>query len=141
MPISLTEIHDTTNEFKELSLDGRLIGCIGALDGWLCRIKVPSSSDMMNVSSYFSGHYQSYGVNVQATCDVDCRFKSIPILCSGGTGGSKAFAASYVHQYVSALLTMCTNMYQPYLMGFTWQQIMPILYQIQFSYPTVEWIS
>ncbi len=56
-----------------------------------------------NVGSYFSGHYQSYGVNVQATCDAECRFTSISILCPGGTGDSKAFAASYLHQYVSSL--------------------------------------
>jgi len=96
--------HDATNAFKELSLDGQLNGCISALDGWLCRIKVPSASDTMNVASYFSGHYQSYGINVQATCDAACRLTSISVLCPGGTGDSKAFTASFVHQYVSPLL-------------------------------------
>jgi hypothetical protein len=103
MPMSLSDMHYATNSFKELSLDGQLNGCIGALDGWLCRIKVPSASYTMNVASYFSGHYQSYGVNVQATCDAACRFTSISVLCPGGTGDSKAFAASFVQQYVSLL--------------------------------------
>jgi hypothetical protein len=101
--MSLTEMHDAANAFKELSLDGRLNGCIVSLDGWLCRSKVLSASDTMNVGSYFSCHYQSYGVNVQATYDADCWFTLISILCPGGTGDSKAFATSYVHQHVSAL--------------------------------------
>ena len=103
MPLSLSEMKAAANSFKNISLDGRLNGCIGALDGWLCWIKVPSESDTCNVGSYFSGHYQSYGVNKQATCDADCRFTSISILCPGGTGDSKAFAASCLHQYVSSL--------------------------------------
>ena len=102
MPTSLSDMHNAANSFRELSLDGQLNGCIGALDGWLCRIKVPSASDAMNVASYFSGHYQSYGVNVQATCDAACQFTSISVLCPGGTGDSKAFAASFVQQYVSS---------------------------------------
>lgn len=63
-----------------------------------------------NFGSYFSGHYQSLGVNVQAACDVDCRFISIFILYPGGTGDSRAFAASYLHQ----------NIHQAYLEGFIW---------------------
>jgi hypothetical protein len=63
--MSFSEMHDAANAFKELSLDGRLNGCIGALYGWFCRIKVLSASDTMNMGSYLSSHYQSYGVNVQ----------------------------------------------------------------------------
>jgi len=103
MPMSLSNMHNAANSFKELSLDGQLNGCIGALDGWLCRIKVPSASDTMNVVSYFSGHYQSYGMNVKVTCDAACWFTSISVLCPGGTGDSKAFAATFVQQYVSLL--------------------------------------
>jgi hypothetical protein len=104
MPMSLSDMHNAANSFKEFSLDGRLNGCIGALDGWLGRIRVPSASDTMNVASYFSGHYQSYSVNVQATCDAAYRFTLISVLCPGSAGDSKAFAASFVQQYVSSLL-------------------------------------
>jgi hypothetical protein len=62
MPMPLTEMHDAAIAFKNVSLDGRLNGWIGALDGSLCWVKVPSACDMMNVGSYLSGHYQSYGV-------------------------------------------------------------------------------
>jgi hypothetical protein len=103
MPMLLTDMQDNANAFQQLSLDGRLGGCIGALDGWLCQIKVPSKNETINVGGYFSSHYQSYGVNMQAACDADCRFIHISILCPGGTGDSKAFGACYLHQYVSSL--------------------------------------
>jgi hypothetical protein len=103
MPTSISEMKVVASGFESLSLDGRLNGCIGALDGWLCRIKVPSQKETYNVGSYFSGHYQSYGVNVQATCDCNSHFTSISVLCPGGTGDSKAYAASYLHSYVSNL--------------------------------------
>jgi hypothetical protein len=35
-----------------------------ALDGWLFQIKVLGTNETPNMSSYFSGHYQCYGVNV-----------------------------------------------------------------------------
>jgi len=41
-------------------------GAVGALDGGLCRIKTPRLSETLNVKGYFSGHYQTMGVNVQA---------------------------------------------------------------------------
>jgi hypothetical protein len=65
----LEELHNAADEFALLSRDLLLNGCVLDLDGWLCRIKVPSSNETPNVSSYFSGHYQVYGLNVQATCD------------------------------------------------------------------------
>ena len=36
MPTSISEMKVVASGFESLSLDGRLNGCIGALDGWLC---------------------------------------------------------------------------------------------------------
>jgi hypothetical protein len=52
---------------------------------------------MMNVDLYSPGHYQSYGVNIQAACDAEYWLASFSILCPGGIEDSKAFAASFVH--------------------------------------------
>jgi hypothetical protein len=60
--------------FKSISRDGIMDGCIGALDGYLMRITAPSFAECRNVGAYFSGHYCTHGVNVQAMCDADCRF-------------------------------------------------------------------
>jgi len=36
-----------------------------------------------NVKVYFSGHYQTYGINVQAACDHQCRFVYAALAASG----------------------------------------------------------
>ena len=41
---------------------------------YLVAINTPPSLVVGNVRSYFSGHYQHYGVNVQAVCDHLCHF-------------------------------------------------------------------
>jgi len=64
---------------------------------------VPFQKEIYNFGSYFSGHYQIYGVKFQATCDCNSHLTSISVLCPGGTGDSKAYAASYLHYYVSNL--------------------------------------
>ena len=66
-------------------------------------ICVPSISEVAKVKSYFSGLYQCYGLNVQATCDAQCRFTSMSVLCPGGTSDSKAFYASHVYNIVQEL--------------------------------------
>ena len=38
------------------------------------RITAPSFAECGNIGAYFSGHYCTYGVNVQAMCNADCRF-------------------------------------------------------------------
>jgi len=77
--------------FTGKSSFGVIDGCVGELDGWLCRIKVPLGKDTSNISSYFSGHYQCYGVNVQAVCNSMCRFTYMSCRSPGGTGDSRAF--------------------------------------------------
>jgi hypothetical protein len=37
-----------------------------------------------NVSACFSGHYQRYGLNVQATCDHKCPFLYVAVAAPGG---------------------------------------------------------
>jgi hypothetical protein len=86
-----SELQKSAAKFAAKSHGGELNGCIAALDGWLCRIQVPPASETMNWSSYFSGHYQCHGLNVQAACDAACRFIFVSIRCPGGTGDSKAF--------------------------------------------------
>jgi len=48
--------------------------CVACIDGYLLQIMVPACSETGNVKSYFSGHYQTYGINIQAACDHKCRF-------------------------------------------------------------------
>jgi hypothetical protein len=57
-------------QFKSISYNEAIMNCIGIIDGYLLRIKTPSRIHVGNVKSYFSGHYQCYGINIQA---VGCR--------------------------------------------------------------------
>jgi hypothetical protein len=56
------------------------------LDGYLLAINTPNKKYAKNVRSYFSGHYQRNGVNIQAMCDAHCRFTFLGV---GGPGVSK----------------------------------------------------
>jgi hypothetical protein len=55
------------------------------LDVWMdCCFKIctPSNKEAGNVKA--SGHYQTYGINIQAVCDSKCRFISVCIAARGG---------------------------------------------------------
>ena len=89
--------------FTAISSHGILNNCVTAIDGWLCHIRVPSSKETPNVTACFSGHYQCYGLNVQAACDADCRFTALSVMCPGGTGDSKALHGSALYEIIENL--------------------------------------
>jgi hypothetical protein len=76
-PVALKEV---AAEFPSKSSFGVLNRCIRALDGWLCRTKVPLGKDSANISSYFLGHCHCHGVNIQAVCDSRCHFTFLHVL-------------------------------------------------------------
>jgi hypothetical protein len=90
-------------EFQKKSSFGVLDGYVGALDGWLCRIKVPLGKDTSKIRSYFSGHYQCYGVNVQAACDARCRFTYLSCRSPGGTGDTRAFHGTALNAFLQKI--------------------------------------
>jgi hypothetical protein len=102
-PFTLLELHQTAAAFESHSTHGICNGCIGALDGWLCQVQVPSANEAKKVKEYFSGHYQCYGLNIQATCDASCSFTPLSVLCPGGTSDSKAFYSSRTYNLVEQL--------------------------------------
>ena len=55
------------------------------VDGYLLRIKVPCRWEVGNVRSYFSGHYQCYGINIQAVADHHSRFIYLATAAPGVT--------------------------------------------------------
>jgi hypothetical protein len=76
----LHELDKLCSRFYQISTDGVMDGCIGALDGYLKRITAPSHRECGNVSAYFSGHYCTYGVNVQAVSNAIVISTFIPTL-------------------------------------------------------------
>jgi hypothetical protein len=105
----------TTQEALERVIDGFAListnevmwGCVGCLDGWLCQIKTPPLSHVLNQSDYFSGHYQCMGVNVQALCDHRCRFMYVGVLCPGRANDWAAFCGSQLKTWVDGLPHEC----------------------------------
>jgi hypothetical protein len=72
LPHELLALH---HELKKISRYGVMDGCVvGASDGYLMWITAPSFGECANLSAYFSGHYCTYDVNIQAMCDADCHF-------------------------------------------------------------------
>ena len=90
-PTSPEDLQTAANGFKNISSNGVIEGCVACLDGMLLRIQTPSPNEVGNVKSFFSGHYQVYGINVQAACDSNCRFVSACVSSPGGTNDIAAF--------------------------------------------------
>jgi len=77
-------LDEAAQGFESLSSHGAIKGCVACLDSFLLQIKVPSKSETGNVKAYFSGHYQTYGINVQAACDHKCKFVCAALAATGG---------------------------------------------------------
>eukprot|EP00644_Phytophthora_capsici_P015270 jgi/Phyca11/113545/e_gw1.24.167.1 len=90
-PVTRFDQQKTARAFSRLSSERAFTGCVGAIDGWLCEVQVPRKTEVKRVTSFFSGHYQCYGVNVQACVDHHCRFTAISTKCPGGMGDALAY--------------------------------------------------
>ena len=70
---------ECTRGFTCISTNWALHECVTVLDGNHLQTITPSNKEVCNVQSYFSGHYQTYGVNIQAVCDHNCHFLFIGV--------------------------------------------------------------
>ena len=94
LPQSTMELTDLARGFDSISSgDGLFYSCVGAIDGWLCSTIQPIDGDdvIANKRDYFSGHYQCFGLNVQAICDHRLRFIYFSVAAPGKTGDARAF--------------------------------------------------
>jgi hypothetical protein len=102
LPHTLEELEANASAFEEKSKAfGLYKGVIGALDGWLCDTNKPI---VHNTSNFFSGHYQRFGLNVQAMCDAHLHFMFLGITGLGdinnvllGFGICPGFGSRQVH--------------------------------------------
>ena len=79
------QLHCATG-FTSISTNHVLRDCVAVLDGYHLQTITPSKKGVPNVWSYFSGHYQTYGVNIQAVCDQNCHFLFIGVTGPGVMG-------------------------------------------------------
>jgi len=73
-PKTAHEIEKAMSGFASISTETAIKNCVGVIDGYLLRTRVPSKKEAGNVRAFFSGHYQCYGVNVQGIADHHSRF-------------------------------------------------------------------
>jgi hypothetical protein len=71
-PQTVDEVKEAAKGFQGISSQGCIWNCVAVIDGYHLHTQTPSKKEVKNVRSYFSGHYQNYGVNVQAACDHHC---------------------------------------------------------------------
>jgi hypothetical protein len=90
-PQTMEECMEAAAGFESVSYKGAIDGCVGAIDGWLLKINVPSRNEVNNVRSFFNGHYQRYGLNVQGVCDHLCRFYDLSVTGPGVMGDNEAY--------------------------------------------------
>ena len=84
-PTTIRELEFASSGFESLVSNGSIVNCVGAVDGYLLSINTPSRAEVGNVRTYFSGHYQKYGINVQAVADSNCMFQHFAL---SGPGSS-----------------------------------------------------
>ena len=75
LPKTFEEWNPVRMGFKKKSYCGLFDGCCGTIDGFFQPTTCPTVKEVRgNVTAYYSGHYESYGLNCQGACDVNLRF-------------------------------------------------------------------
>jgi hypothetical protein len=99
--------------FTSISHGEAIVNCVGAIYGYLLHTEAPPKSVIGNVRSYFSGHYQQYGVNIQACCDHLSRFTYIAVAGPGVMNDNQAINEVNIAELISNLpFGFCGNRIQ-----------------------------
>lgn len=89
-PKTLIEFQQIALGFKNVSFQGAIENCVGCIDGYLLKIYTPTKLEAGNVKSFFSGHYQCHGINIQAVCDAKSRFLFFALAAPGSVNDRDA---------------------------------------------------
>jgi hypothetical protein len=102
-PQTLAQCQAAAEGFRSVSAGDAIINCVSVVDGLLVRIATPSKKEAKNVRSFFSGHYQVYGINVQAACDHLCRFTFLGVAGPGVMSDREAIEQVPLHEIIENL--------------------------------------
>ena len=89
--------------FSSISTNRVMTECVAVLNGYHMEITTPSKKEVHNVKTYFSGHSQTYGINIQAVCDHNCRFLFIGVGGPGVMGDREVVKESGLYDLVEKL--------------------------------------
>ena len=95
MPETPDQWNDIKDGFLQKSSHGLINGCVGALDVFFQKCNAPSKKEISNVISFYSGHYESYGLNCQALCDAKLCFMYFGVVAPGSTNDNIAFPQTH----------------------------------------------
>jgi hypothetical protein len=102
-PKTKEEVAAAIAGFASVSTDQAVYNCVGVVDGYLMRIKVPSKKEVKNVRFFFSGHYQWYGINIQAAADHQSCFIHLSFAAPGVTGDRDAIKQCSLYDLIEDL--------------------------------------
>ena len=94
---------ETAAGFSSISTNHVITECVAVLNGYHMAITTPLKKEVHNVKSYFSGHYQTYGINIQVACDHNCHFLFIGMGGPGVMGDREAVKESGLSELVEKL--------------------------------------
>ena len=103
-PDTPEELENNRKRFEAKSTNKVMRGCVGAMDGLFATTKQPSIADSKgNPRAYHSGHYNDYGLNVQAICDARLRFLFFAVAAPGRTGDLVAYEMLTIREIIENL--------------------------------------
>jgi DDE superfamily endonuclease len=102
-PTTMTECKAAADGFRSISFREAITNCIGVIDGYLLRIYTPPKNTAGNVKSYYSGHYQCHGINIQAVCDHHSRFIFFAVAAPGSTNDRDAIKETELPKVLEAV--------------------------------------
>ena len=89
-PTTLDKIKEAARRFQTIITLGCIWNCVSVIDGYHLQIQTLSKNEVRNVQSFFSDHYQTHGLNIQAACDHNCRFIFLGVAGPGVIGDRDA---------------------------------------------------
>jgi len=126
-PTDLDALHTLAQRWVDVSgIFGLFNNTLGAIDQWLPHTEMPG--DVPNQTDYFSGHYQCYGLNVQAVCDPDLIFLYVAVAAPGKVNDIEHFID----------VQDCLNGWKHCLNNISFLVTMHILFPGEFWYHLVE---
>ena len=102
-PQTREECQAAANGFRSRSRGDAITNCVGVIDGFLVKIDTPPKSVVGNVRSYFSGHYQCNGMNIQAVSDHHSRFIYFAVAAPGVMGDNDAIGLVAIKEMIERL--------------------------------------
>jgi hypothetical protein len=91
MPKTSNEWETIYRQYKLKSTNEIMAGCVGAIDGFFQRTNKPINKEVSNVLAYYSGHYESYGLNCQACVKPDLQFMYFGVVTPGSTNDNISY--------------------------------------------------